>query len=1390
MIVLNVAFEQHPGVPSCFKNIANNEAESGLIQYMVKAPTTTYRIQFNKEFTFSDLEKRIPYLTRLGIGAIYASPVFKALPGSTHGYDQTDPLQINPEIGTVEQLRAVAKKLSAAGIGWIQDIVPNHMAFHSENEWLWDVLEKGRESRVAHFFDTVYAAPAYFSGRPMVPFLDAPLDEVIAEGRLTIQGEFGGWQLEHNGQRWPINTEGKRRIVEFLRAQGEKETISGTDAWPESLIHEVIACQHYELCWWRETEHRINYRRFFTVNGLLAVNVQDETVFRSTHRLIAELVSEGVFTGLRVDHVDGLADPTEYVVRLRRLVGEHTYLVVEKILQEDEAMPTYWPVQGSTGYDFLAITNRLLTDASNERRLSRFYDKLAGHTALPSALIAAKRAQLHTSMQGELNNLSRFFCDAVLRGKEKREVVADRTRLQSVLASFVVHCPVYRWYGSTFPLPEAEAESVRNTLQRASLAEPELREGFSLLESYLAPAFISGAKARVKQLSAFYQRCMQLTGALMAKGLEDTLMYTYHRFTGANEVGGSPAAFSLSIDDFHRIMQDRAKHHPLSQNATATHDTKRGEDARARLQVLSAQPRHWLNAVKRWMKVNASLKTGGMPDANDEYFIYQTLWGSYPMPGQSVRGYRERLEAYLVKALREAKRHTDWTNPDLTYEMAVRRFIRRILRPETLFMVQFTELLQKSADAAIVHSLAQVVLKFTCPGIPDIYQGCEGWDLSFVDPDNRRPVDFLLRRKWQRRLEQSGKQTEANVDDWWQERYSGLLKYVVTERLTGLRKSQAALFQGKYVPVAVTGKYRKRVVAYIRQHNDQWLLVVVPIRVQKQELIWESTQLLLPEGAPKRWRDVFTGAESSPTRRWKLEEALHRLPMGVWTASEPTDPNPRSAGLLMPLFSLPGSHGVGDLGPEAYRFADFLSAAKQRHWLMLPHNPTDEGVGYSPYSSRSAMAGNPLLISLDEFQRQGWIDLRELTENSLPVSNRVDYAQARTLKHFFSGKAFRNYVQRRGANPDSDFDNFCAQEAYWLDDYATYTVLRERYRGKPWYNWPRNYRMRDIPTMDIFQTRNARALLQVKWLQYQFHRQWKQLKTYCNEAGIRLIGDLPFYINHDSADVWTHPELFRLDDRGQLTERAGVPPDYFNVDGQDWGMPLYRWEHHAEQGYAWWIARVRRNLAHYDLLRLDHFRAFHDFWEIPRQAKTAKEGRWQTGPGKALFLAVKEAIGELPFIAEDLGDIHEGVYRLRDELGLPGMKVLQFAFGDTIGTNLHAPHLHTSRDIVFTGTHDNNTVAGWYRDELSMTIKRQLEAYLGVSRIGPRQASRALCRLAYSSPAALAILPVQDLLQLGSEARMNVPADPEANWRWRLKPGQLTERIQRQLCEWVQLYGR
>ena len=1406
---------------------------------MPYVPTSTYRLQFNHAFTLDDLKRIIPYLSRLGIGAVYASPIFEAVPGSTHGYDQLNPQKVNPEIGTLSQLRKVSEQLRGHGIEWIQDIVPNHMAFHPANPWVWDLLENGPYAKHRDFFDTVLADDAFFSGRLMVPFLDVPLEEVIESKRIAVcySKDRGRFVLEFASEQWPINAAGYALIAQkdkqadteiaqiraaalaMTRVHSQKAYMT---AWSklrrrvsqlesnllqrlatqingdDDAIRRLVACQYYEPCEWQSTSFRMNYRRFFTINGLIGTNIEHDAAFEALHQLTGRLVNEGIFKGLRVDHVDGLADPFGYLHRLRKLVGTDCYLTVEKILQHGESLPSQWPVQGATGYEFLTAVNQVLTCTQNASRFARFYGRLTGNYTPPGEqVLQAKRSQLYESMAGELDNLHRFFCDHV--AADLPLDINDDPLLKAAIATFVVYCPVYRWYGRAFPFTDTEAADIRDTLKKAAAAAPDLRHGLRAIEASLLVQ--PPDPKRAPAVGYFYRRCMQLCVSLMAKGLEDTMMYTYNRYIGLNDVGGDLERFGITAAEFHRFMQERAALHPQALNTTATHDTKRGEDVRARLQAITAIPRVWFEAVRTWVKMNSAFKVGGMPDANDEYFIYQTLWGTWPMPGELLDPYRERLKSYLIKAMREAKRHTNWNKPDETYEEATLQFVDRILKPRSPFMKHFRTLHTAWLDHGILNSLSQVVLKFTCPGIPDIYQGCEGWDLSFVDPDNRRPVDFDLRSNWLHDHAQPVRKPAGIGLQLWDDRHSGRIKCWMINTLAELRKTNPALFsEGHYCPLRVGGRYGRHVLAYARQLGENWLIAAVPLHLgaaissndnRIRTFDWADTYIEVPGEAPTRWREVFTGNEVTASRRLLLKDVWQGLPMAVCTASsaQPEGDKSRAAGILLPLFSLPANFGVGDLGPEAFRFADFLRSSKQRYWQLLPNSPTDATSSYSPYSAHAAMAGNPLFIGLEWFRHHGWLTEEELLRHRLADNQRVDYKRAEALKNFFFGKSFRSYLQQWDGTEDIAFENFCARESGWLDDFAAYTVLKTLNDQRPWYTWPRRYRLREPHAMSELRRGRKYELRKEKWLQYQFHLQWQVLKSYCNRSGIQLFGDLPFYMSRDAVDVWAHPELFSIDRQGNMQGSAGVPPDYFNAEGQSWGMPVYRWENHAAEAYQWWIERIRKNLEWYDVLRLDHFRAFCDYWEIPENAKNATEGNWRTGPGIAFFESLTNELGELPFIAEDLGDIHQGVYDLRDALGFYGMKVLQFAFGENAGSNEHAPHNHAPSFVVYPGTHDNNTVKGWYRNELTPDARVELQEYIG-HRIGLNQVSHALCRMAYASVANIAILPFADLLKLDSSARINVPAETHGNWEWRMPARSLTLRLRSQLQKWVEIYGR
>ena len=489
----------------------------------------------------------------------------------------------------------------------------------------------------------------------------------------------------------------------------------------------------------------------------------------------------------------------------------------------------------------------------------------------------------------------------------------------------------------------------------------------------------------------------------------------------------------------------------------------------------------------------------------------------------------------------------------------------------------------------------------------------------------------------------------------------------------------------------------------------------------------------------------------------------------------------RAAGILLHPTSLPGPHGIGDVGESAYQWVDFLARAGQQYWQVLPLGPT--GFGDSPYQCFSAFAGNPLLIDLNDLIRRGWLRAEDCRPPALPVE-RVDYGRVIPFKRACLRRAFAGFLARATPADRAAWETFRHEHREWLDDFTLFMALKDHFQVA-WYEWPLDIRRREPQALARYRQELAERVEEHAFIQWMFFQQWQALKTYAHEKGIRLIGDIPIFVAYDSADVWAHQELFCLDDQGNLTAVAGVPPDYFSPTGQRWGNPLYRWDVLATNGYRWWVERVRVTLQLVDVIRLDHFRGFEAYWEIPAEMPTAEKGRWVKGPGDALFHALESALGKMPFIAEDLGFITPEVKALRERWNLPGMKVLQFAFSGP--ENEYLPHNFTSpRWVVYTGTHDNDTTVGWFQS-LDEGTRQYVIAYLG--RDG-QDIAWDLIRLAWQSVAFLAIAPLQDVLRLGSEARLNVPGQASGNWTWRVSPGMLSETLAASLGNLTAIYGR
>lgn len=1382
---------------------------------------STYRIQFNKDFTFKSFREILPYLIKLGVNTIYASPIFEAVSGSVHGYDITNPNKINPEIGTEAELRELKNELRKNNMFWLQDIVPNHMAFHTSNLWLMDVLERGEKSVYSPFFDINWKSKND-PGRLMVPFLCRTLNDCIEKEEITIAIEQGRLVMKYFETAYPLNYKTYLRIFKSASlsvpefedsepgADGEASSNSSYDQLYKllgnntskiySVIENINASknglksiadeQFYRLCHWQETDKQINYRRFFTVNGLICLNIHCKQVFTTHHKMVLQLTREGIFDGLRVDHIDGLFDPTGYLKNLREEVGEATYIVVEKILGMGEKLPSYWPIQGNTGYDFLSISNNLFTNRKANSKLTSFYQKLTHtHKSFEQQQYEKKSYILREQMGGELENLYQLFLDLNLA--ERKHLAAIHPEdLKFTIGEFLIESPVYRYYNRNIPFDKDESDAIHSIFRRIKRTS-DSPATVEILENCLLQKTNEGNEEYNQKLQYFYKRCMQFSGPLMAKGVEDTVMYTYNKFIGHNEVGDSPGNFGISADEFHSHMLDRLNEWPHSLNATATHDTKRGEDSRARLNTLTGYYEEWMQLVVQWREMNAPYRKNKIPDANDEYLIYQALIGSYPTSGQEESGFIDRFNMYLDKALREAKVHTNWTSVNLSYENGVKEFVSNILNKENLFLSSFKPFLEKVASTSIINSLSQVILKFTCPGIPDVYQGCELWDLSFVDPDNRRQVDFSIREEYLDTIEND---EQANIPLLGERQEGDKIKLWVLSKLFALRKNNEQLFsEGEYLPLKIEGRYKDNIIAFARKVEEQIIVVVIPRNPSEiglaganvSQFDWNDTHVILPKHINSHFSNILTKEEAIVSRQIKLTELFQQVPFAI-LKGEMSAITKRAAGVLIHISSLPSAFAIGDMGPECRKFIDFLKLNKQKFWQLLPVNPTEEGQAYSPYSAFSSSAGNPLFISPELLIEKGLLDKNEIENLRVQPSSQVNFKEAEKIRSVLLDSAFEKFLS---LNNDQKFEHFCKNESDWLNDFAFYSLLKHLFENKPWFEWPAEFSLKKEEALKKLEDKHSIKIKKIKWIQFVFNEQWTEVKKYSNSNKIKLIGDLPFYVSYDSADVWANKEIFSLDEGGQMVMVAGVPPDAFSSEGQLWGMPVYNWEALKSTKYKWWVDRIRRNRELFDIIRIDHFRAFADYWAVAAGEQSAINGKWEEGPGKDFFNSLNEQLGELPFIAEDLGEVNDKVFDLRDSFKLPGMKVLQFAFGEDMPTSDYIPHNYKENFVVYTGTHDNNTVKGWFTKEADDNTKKRIEQYLSTP-VSENNIHQLLIRLAYSSTAKIVIIPMQDLLGLYEDARMNKPASIENNWSWKLLPEQLNTSEIVKLAEWTKLYNR
>jgi len=955
-------------------------------------PTATYRLQFNREFTFRNAAAIVPYLASLGISHCYASPYLRARPGSLHGYDIIDHNSINPEIGSTEDYESFVDALHRHGMGQILDIVPNHMGvMGSDNAWWLDVLENGEASEFADFFDIDWQpVKDELRGKILIPVLGDQYGMELESGhlRLTFDRDRGEFSIFHYHHRFPIDPREYPRVLSFrleqikedlgaahedllelqsivtalshLPARSETEPekkserarekevqkrrlsalanrsaavareveqavvdLNGTpgDSKSFNTLHELIKAQVYRLAQWRVAADDINYRRFFDVNDLAALCMENDAVFAATHGLVLNLIAFGKVNGLRIDHPDGLYDPAKYLRQLQASVPQSAdrlpeetrqqiYVVVEKILTGAERLRSDWPVSGTTGYEFTNLVSGLFVDPSAATKMDRIYRAFTGDVVEFDELVYfCKKLILRVTLASELTTLANALTRVALASRYTCDFTLNS--LQNALAEIIANFPVYRTYISENHVSGED----RRYIQRAvALGRIKSRAGdlsvFDFIHHILL-AETNGDAPRSYRRSVvrLAMKFQQVTSAVMAKGLEDTAFYRYNRLVSLNEVGGNPIKFGSTLDEFHAANRERLATFPDSMLATSTHDSKRSEDVRTRIAALSEFPGLWRLKVGRWKSLNRSKKRmvdGELaPSLNDEYLFYQTLIGTWPLSSASEEDWRQfvqRIEQFMTKAIREAKVFTSWASPNDAYEAATVNFVRSVLNRDdkNTFLSNFSEFQASFASLGMLSSLSQTLLKLTAPGVPDIYQGNELWDFSLVDPDNRRPVDYVKRRAMLTGVQKAAS-SRPGADfcrDLVDHLQDGHIKLYVTWKALCFRKSHPAIFrEGAYLPLDLTGTHARRVCAFARILGSQAVVVIAPrlwggligedpFCLERD--YWQDTQLCLPELPVRPYRNIFTNDELiAEPGRTKLSHLLRHFPVALLFAEAP-----------------------------------------------------------------------------------------------------------------------------------------------------------------------------------------------------------------------------------------------------------------------------------------------------------------------------------------------------------------------------------------------------------------------------------------------------------------------------------------------------------------------
>jgi (1->4)-alpha-D-glucan 1-alpha-D-glucosylmutase len=913
---------------------------------LTTVPRATTRLQFFADFTLDDAVRTIPYFAALGISHIYASPLLKARPGSAHCYDIVDHNEINPELGGMSALHRLVAALRQHRMGLIVDIVPNHMGVGgADNEWWLDVLEWGRASAYADFFDIDWTPPdAALHNKILAPFLGTSYGEVLANNELVLRcnRETGALYVAYHEHHFPISPRSaalllhgepvfKEIAYELMQAarlagrnaatkatrqaksrfaasvgtpEGEEALrallarVSAATSDGQRRLHELLQRQHYRLAWWRAAADEINWRRFFDINTLAGLRVERPQVFEATHRLILDLYAKGLIDGVRIDHIDGLADPRLYCRKLRRAMEAAAdrrplhapagapYIIVEKILAPRERLPADWLADGTTGYDFMDQVSGVLHASGGQGPLSALWVSFTGQSGnFETEEQNARRQILRDNLASELNSAAAALHRVAQRDLFTRDYTL--TVIRRALTEILVHFPVYRIYAGRAGHSETDSQIMDRALAgaRRSFRAAD-RKLLNILHRWLAeeaPRQLPAGPRRAERLRAQI-RFQQLSAPLAAKSVEDTAFYRFGRLLSRNEVGSNPGIFAFSPAAFHAACLERSRKFPNAMLATATHDHKRGEDTRARLAVLSEVPAAWETALTRWMRLNAIIRRASAPIPADEIMLYQTLVAAWPLgltaeDTEGLQIFKNRVAAWQVKSLREAKLVSEWAAPNEDYESACAEFLTDTLDPSRPVLGEIISFAERLGAPGAVNGLAQTLLRLTAPGLPDLYQGTEFWDQSLVDPDNRRPVDFPRRH-----AALAEYRPPAELLRSWQ---TGAIKQAIIARALALRSEQPDLFaEGDYVKLEASGPAAAHLLAFARRYKNRVIVTAVSRLaanlVNETPLIpmavWEDTSLNLPGFD---WLDALNGGQPHDTDTIPVTALFARLPVAL-----------------------------------------------------------------------------------------------------------------------------------------------------------------------------------------------------------------------------------------------------------------------------------------------------------------------------------------------------------------------------------------------------------------------------------------------------------------------------------------------------------------------------